>query len=76
MPESIINNRLDKAIKLARKRYIEIISYCEFYFEFYLPHEKTDPDNQQKFTYMEVYDRLKERGMLREDNMVWRVILG
>lgn len=75
MPKQIMESRVNKAIELAKSKNQNIISCSKFYFDFYYPHERLDPVNDAKFTYLDIFNYLEEKEMVKEDGLVWRVHL-
>lgn len=76
MAEKILNERIEKSLKMAKdKKILYKVSFSDFYFGYYLPHERIDLINDIKFSYLEVFDKLKDMGKVREESMIWWVPL-
>jgi|PlaIllAssembly_1097288.scaffolds.fasta_scaffold03156_7 hypothetical protein len=73
--DAIITDRLNNAFKLAKSRYVDIVNFRDFYFGFYLPHEKIDSYSQLKVSYVEIFKRLEAMGVVREEGLIHRVII-
>lgn len=69
----VLEERVNKALDLLKSKKHKMMTYCNFYFDFYVPHERVDVSSDIKFTYMQVFDFLEDKELLTNEGFIWRV---
>lgn len=76
MAEGVLEERIKKAVQLAKSKDVKAVRYCQFYFDFYLPYETHDLNSKEQFSYNEVFNKMQEGGInMSNEGLVWRVNL-